>query len=108
MKWNRVKSGFRNSVLTRHLHGVEAPGFDVVAGADVHAHQPVEGHAEQLLFALAHELDDEQRHAVVGQRLPGCCRGHFVFPRKRRKEKKTTMKRRPLADRRCRSNAPLM
>lgn len=41
------------------LHRVEAPGFDVVARGDVHAHETIERHAQQLLLALAHELDDE-------------------------------------------------
>jgi len=42
----------------------------VIAGRDVHAHQTVVRYAQQLFFLVAHELDDEQRDAELGQRLP--------------------------------------
>lgn len=53
------------------LHGVVAPGFDVIATTDVHLHDAVIGDAQQASFLVTVEFDDEQRHAVLGQALPG-------------------------------------
>lgn len=42
----------------------------MIAGRDVHPHQPVVSDAQKLVFFVAHELDDEQRDAKFGERLP--------------------------------------
>jgi len=53
------------------LHCVVAPGLDVIAGVEVHAHDAVVGHAQQLLLLVSVELDDEESYTEIGQGLPG-------------------------------------
>jgi hypothetical protein len=49
----------------------------MISRSHLHAHEPVESHAEQLLLLVAHEFDDEQGNSVFGQRLPGFDVMHF-------------------------------
>jgi hypothetical protein len=52
------------------LHRVVPPRLLVVAGRQVHLHDAVVRHPQQLLLLVPHELDHEQRYPEVGQRLP--------------------------------------
>ena len=58
------------SVKRTYFDCVEPPSLDVVTELDGHPHEAVEGDAHQLVFLLAVEPDDEERDAVVRQRLP--------------------------------------
>lgn len=52
------------------LHRVKPPSLLVVARVDVHLHDAVVRHAQELFLFAVHELDHEQRDSVVGQQLP--------------------------------------
>ena len=65
------------SVKRTYFDCVEPPSLDVVAELDGHPHEAVEGDAHQLVFLLAVEPDDEERDAVVRQRLPGLDEVHL-------------------------------
>lgn len=43
----------------------------MIATADVHLHDAVVGDAQQASFLVSVEFNDEERHAVLGQALPG-------------------------------------
>lgn len=53
-----------------YLHGVVAPGFDVIATSDIHLHDAIVSDAQQTSFLMPVKLNNEQGNAILRQTLP--------------------------------------
>lgn len=54
-----------------HLHSTKPPSLDMVPCVRVQPHDAVVGDADDLVLAVPHEADHEQRLPVVWEVLPG-------------------------------------
>lgn len=63
--------------ITAYLDRIIPPRLQVVASIQIHLHDPVVGHSQQLLLLMSIELDDKQRHSKLGQTLPRLYKLHF-------------------------------
>lgn len=67
----------KNNFITAYLDRIIPPRLQVVARIQIHLHDPVVGHSQQLLLLMSIELDDKQRHSKLGQTLPRLDKLHF-------------------------------
>ena len=59
------------------FHGAEAPSLKMIPLGKGHPHDLVRGDSEQFVLLFTVESDNEERDAVVGQRLPSLDEVHL-------------------------------